>query len=141
MSVPDLIRRQQATEKTLARYRGKAFDWRTGVTCVHLARYHLRAMGHRPPTVPRVRSLLAARRALESRGWADCAAMLDAMLPRIAPAEMLMGDLAAVPSDDGGIGAIFVCAGPHKLIGWREDAPALVVLDVDLGDLVGAWRV
>lgn len=140
MTMPDLIRRQQATEKTLARYRGKAFDWRSGVTCVHLARFHLRAMGHRPPTVPRVRSLLAARRALESRGWADCAAMLDAMLPRIAPAEMLMGDLAVL-SDPDGVGAIFICAGPHKLLGWREDAPALVVLDVNLDELDGAWRV
>ncbi|RDC66559.1 hypothetical protein HME9302_00010 [Alteripontixanthobacter maritimus] len=48
----ELERRRVATEKTLTRYRGKAFDWKTGVTCVHLARVHLKNMGHKPQTMP-----------------------------------------------------------------------------------------
>lgn len=138
----DLLRRHAATEATLARFRGKDFSWREGITCVHLARFHLRRMGHRPEPLPRIRSAAAARRALAVRGWANCADMLDAQpgLARIPAATMLMGDLAVLASGEG-IGAIFVCAGPHKLLGWREDAPALVVLDVDFSELEASWRV
>jgi hypothetical protein len=104
----DLLRRKEATEATLARYRGKVFDWSKGITCVHLARCQMRKMGHKPPTLPRFRSML--------------------------------GDLAVAPSGEG-LGSIMVCAGPHKLLGWREDAPELIILDVKLNELSGAWRV
>src|SRR5690606_24837107 len=72
--LPELERRRAAVEMTLARYRGKPFDWSRGITCVHLARAHLRNMGHKPPTVPRFRSALGAKRALKERGWNDVAA-------------------------------------------------------------------
>jgi hypothetical protein len=135
----ELERRRVATEKTLARYRGKAFDWRSGVTCVHLARAHLKNMGHKPPTLPRIRSALGAKKALRAQEWESVVDMLDALLPRIAPAQMMLGDLAAVPGE-GGFDAICVCAGPLKVFGWREDHPELVVLDIDLDELKGAWR-
>jgi hypothetical protein len=67
--------------------------------------------------------------------------MLDSILERIPPSRMLLGDLAVAPSDEGGMGSIMVCAGPHKLMGWREDAPELVMLDVTLDQLEGAWRL
>lgn len=136
----ELERRRVATQKTLDRYRGKVFDWSKGITCVHLARYHLRNMGNKVPTLPRFRSALGAKKALKERGWDSVEAMLDSMFQRVAPAELLLGDLAIVPGDNG-MDAIFVCAGPLKLFGWREDAPALVLLDVDLDQLTGAWRV
>ena len=137
----DLLRRKEATEKTLGRYRGKAFDWTKGVTCVHLARCQLRAMGHKPPTLPRFRSMLGAQRAMQERGWSNVEDMLtDILGPPIPPAMMLLGDLAVAPSEEG-MGSIMVCAGPHKLLGWREDALELVVLDVTLDQLSGAWRV
>lgn len=138
----DLLRRARALEAAKRKYGKRAFSWRNGVSCVHLARSHLVKMGHRPPPLPRIRSLLGARRALKERGWADVTEMLDAQagLMRIAPAEMLPGDLAVLASEDA-IGAIFVCAGPHKLIGWREDAPAMVVLDLSFDQVSGAWRV
>lgn len=139
---PELIRRQEATAATLAKFRSKAWSWQSGITCAHLARYHLRKMGHRPEPLPRLRSLIAARRALDARGWADVAAMLDAQpgLARIAPAQMALGDLAVLASGDD-LGAIMVCTGPHKLIGWRDDVPEMVVLDIELGELTAAWRV
>jgi len=135
----ELERRRVATEKTLKRYRNKVFDWSRGITCVHLARYHLRAMGHRPETLPRIRSALAAKRALKARGWESVEQMLDSMLPRIAPAQMMLGDLASVPGESG-MDAVVVCAGHHKVFGWREDAEGLVILDVELSELAGAWR-
>ena len=139
---PDLIRRQAATQATLARFRGAAFSWKAGVTCVHLAHFHLQQLGHAPKALPGIRSVRAAVRALQERGWADCRAMLAAQpgLTDIAPAAMLMGDLAVTGSEDG-LGAIMVCAGPHKVFGWREDAPGLVVLDVSFGEFAGAFRV
>ena len=108
---PDLIRRQEALAATLAKYRNRPFDWSKGTTCVHMARFHLRQMGHRPERLPQIRSVLAARRALEARGWADVRAMLASMLPGIAPAAMLPGDLATADGPDG-LGGILICAGP-----------------------------
>lgn len=137
---PEMIRRKEATEATLARYRGKAFDWSKGITCVHLARCQLRKMGHKPPSMPRFRSAFAARQAMTERGWNTVAEMLDSMLPRIAPARMLLGDLAVAASEDG-MGSIMICAGPHKLMGWREDAEELIMLDVTLDQLEAAWRL
>jgi hypothetical protein len=137
---PELIRRKDATEATLARYRHKAFDWSKGITCVHLARCQMRKMGHKPPTLPRFRSAFAAREAMTERGWGTVAEMLDSMLPPIPPARMLLGDLAVTPTEDG-IGAINICAGPHKLMGWHDGADGLVMLDVSLNDLIGAWRL
>lgn len=136
---PDLIRRQQATQATMDRYRRKVFDWKTGVTCVHLARFHLKAMGHKVPTVPRIRSALAAKRALESNGWAGVEAMLDSMLPRIAPAAMLLGDLATVPGSDG-MDCILVCAGPQVVMGWHPEDGRFVTYQGGIGELASAWR-
>jgi len=137
----DLIRRARAVDATKKKYGPKVFNWRQGSTCIHMARSHLVQMGHRPPSLPRIRSLLSARKALKESGWANVEAMLDAQagLIRIAPAEMLLGDIAVLASEDG-IGAIFICAGPHKLIGWREDHPTLVVLDLSFDQISGAWR-
>lgn len=138
----DLIRRMTATQATLDRFRGKGFDWRGQDHCSELLRFHLRQMGHVLPTWPRVKSMIAAKRALRERG---CETMLDLCgqwlkLPEVPPAAMLMGDLAVAGSKDG-IGGVLICAGPQKVFGWREDAPELVVLDVNFGEFDGAFRV
>lgn len=137
---PEMEWRRTATEATLARYRNKAFDWSTGVTCIHMAWAQLRKMGHRPPTLPRFRSPLAARRALAAAGHDSVAGMLDSLLPRIAPAQMMLGDLAALPGD-AGMDAIVICAGPQRVFGWREDQDCLVVLGVRMDEIAGAWSV
>jgi len=134
---PDLIRRQEAATATLAKYRGRTFDWSAGVTCVHMARFHLRKMGHDIETLPRIRSALAARRAMDDRGWPDVAAMLDSILPRIDAAQMLLGDLAVLPATEGFDG-ICVFAG-FKLLGFHEEADGVVPMDWHV-PLVGAWR-
>lgn len=141
-AMPELVRRAAAINAAMQKYGKRKFSWRDAVTCVHLVRSHLVKMGHRPPPLPRLRSLIAARRALKERGWANVSDMLDAQpgLLRIAPAEMLPGDIAVLESEDG-IGAIFLCAGAHKLIGWRDDAPAMIVLDLSFDKISGAWRV
>ncbi|WP_299307858.1 hypothetical protein [uncultured Croceicoccus sp.] len=101
-----MIRRQRATEATLRKYRERALDWRGRTSCVHMARYHLRQMGHRPPP------------------------MLDAVLPegRIAPLEMRLGDLAVVRGTHG-LDAILLHAG-NEALGWPEDGSRIVPMIV-----------
>lgn len=136
--LPDLIRRRRAVEATLAKYRARAFDWKSKATCLHMARFHLARMGRKPPPLPQVGSLLAAKRALATRGWADVGEMLDGIgLERIAPAAMRLGDLAMLESADG-LGSLVVSAGA-KAIGWHDDAPGMVVMD--LLAIKAAWRV
>lgn len=135
---PDMIRRQQAVQATMDKYRARAFDWKGKATCLHMARFHLVRMGRKPPALPQVGSLLAARRALAERGWANVGEMLDGIgLERIAPAAMRLGDLAMI-EDDSGLGGIVISAG-GKVIGWHEDAAGMVVMDLLQAD--AAWRV
>lgn len=142
MTAPPLVQRQAALQATLDKFRTREWSWAAGHTCVHLARFHLRQMGHKPEAVPAIRSEISARRALATRGWQSVADMLDAQpgLMRIAPAMMLPGDLAVAGSADG-VGAVFICLGGRKLMGWREDADGMVILDVLFDDLDAAWRV
>ena len=140
--VPDLIRRQLATQATLDKFKGKGWSWESGITCVHLMRFQMLKMGHAMPPMPRLRSLLSAKRELAARGAANVIELMDGLgCPQIPPAAMLMGDLAALPGGEDGIGALLVCLGPHKLMGWREDHAELIVLDVEFGDISAAWRL
>lgn len=139
MILPDLVRRQRATEATLAKYRERSLDWTKRVTCVHMARFHLRQMGHRPPPMPEFRSPLGARKAMKKRGWDSVEQMLDEVLPgaRIAPMSMLLGDLAVVRGDQG-LDAILLHAG-NEALGWHESGDRIVPMIVH--EYVGAWRV
>lgn len=138
-ALPEPLRRQLASQATLDRWRGIAFDWRAGHHCVRLAHSHLKLMGHKPPTLPRIRSLLAAKRALVAHGWQDTADMLDSLLERVPPAAMQLGDIAVVPGADD-LPAVFVCVGPRRLFGWSEQAEGAVVLEVSFDEISGAWR-
>lgn len=139
MTEPDLLRRHRATSATLEKYRDAVFDWQGGVTCVHMARFHLRKMGHKIEPLPRIRSAVAARRALQMRGWANVRDMLAARLPEIPQAAMLLGDLVTADGPDG-FGGILICAGRHKLMGWHEDMPGLVMIDFEPAAVTGTFR-
>lgn len=138
--LPEMERRRVATEQTLARYRGKSFDWSTGIHCMAMARAHMKFMGHKPPTLPRIRSALAAKRALKERKFQSVTALLDSMFPRIAPAQMALGDLAVVPGE-AGIDAVFVCANRDALFGWKEGVEGFIGLRVSLNEVTAAWRL
>lgn len=133
----DLLRRQKATEATLAKYRDKPFSWKDSNTCLHMLRFHLRQMGHKPEPLPRIRSAIGARRALDERGWQDVGDLLDTLLPRIPHASMLLGDVAMFRSGDG-FGAITISVG-GKVLGWHDDAPGMTALEPV--EIAGAWRV
>lgn len=134
-----LAERASATAQVAARFRGRPFNWATGGTCIHLARAQMRAMGHRPPPIPRFRSALGARRALAATGYANLAALLDSMLPRIAPASMWVGDLALVPGNDG-FDALAVSAGSALLMYHVTTIGLANVIEAD-NNTCAAWRL
>lgn len=116
--LPDLLRRQRALARVMTKYRGRPLDW-AQADCVRMARTLLVAMGHRVPKLPRYATLPGAARALKATGHDSVEALLDGLLPRIAPAAMLPGDLALMEGD-GAFDAIALCLG-QKLWGWHQD--------------------
>lgn len=129
----DMLRRQAALEATLSKYRGKSLDYRTA-DCIRMGRFHLLRMGHKPPPLPRYQSAVGAIRALKAVG--GISAVLDKMLPRIAPARMLIGDIAVLEGEDG-MDALVICVG-HKVAGWHQDADEMVNLIPQ--EIKAAWR-
>lgn len=135
-----LDQRAAATAKVVGRFRARPFGWSNGGTCIHLARAQMRALGHRPPTIPRFRSAVGARRALVASGFADMTALFDSMLPRIAPAAMWVGDIALLPGEDG-----FDCAavwdGSAALLMYHAGADALANVYDAIPHVTAAWRL
>ncbi|EQB05223.1 DUF6950 family protein [Sphingobium indicum] len=141
MSSLTLVQRAAATTATMAKYRSQAFDWRARATCIHMARFHLRRLGHTPPPIPDFRSALGARKALEKTGFADLPALLDSLLERIAPASVLVGDIVILRGDEG-FDSICIWAG-GKFLGWHGDDPSGIKpqMALDPANIIGAWRV
>ena len=139
--LPELELRRVATGKTLAHFSARNFDWRRQATCLHMARFQMKAMGHTPPRIPPIRSELRAIKELRARGHANVIALLDSLLPRIAPAEMRLGDLAAIPGEDGRFDCLLINVAPRKFAGWHPDSFLMAVMDIDLGNVAAAWRL
>lgn len=137
----DLAARAAATEKVVARYRNRAFGWHDRATCMHLARAQMRALGHRPPAVPDIRSARGALAALRRTGHETIESLLASMLPRVAPLAMLVGDLGVLPGEDG-FEAVVICAGGDKVFGWHgADLSRLQVISVSRVDFAACFGV
>jgi hypothetical protein len=138
----NLVERAEATEKTLTKFRGRGFDWKSGATCLHLARTQLVNFGYKPPKMPQFQSAIGAARALKQSGYADLANMFDTLgLARISPAAMWVGDIAVLPGDEG-FDAILLSDGMTKLFGWHgDDASDLAVVTDVAGTIELAWRL
>lgn len=136
--------RQDATEKTFARFANKPFSW-AGANCVRLARWQAVNMGHKLPPIPRFQSALGAKRALASRGADSVAALLDQYFARLpAPAYALLGDLIALPGDPAlGLEAVGIADGQGNVWCWSEqnDGRELAPLLMAEADMIAAWRL
>lgn len=129
----DTLRRHRALEKTRAKYRGKPLDWRKA-DCVRMARTHLVAMGRKGlPKIPAYTSPAGAKRALKSLGFDTLEQLLDSLLPRIAPAMLLPGDLALVQGDEH-FDALMICVG-HRLYGWSAQNGCREPVDLGNGNV------
>jgi hypothetical protein len=135
----DLARRAAETQKVVDRFRGRPFDWATRSTCIHLARAQMRALGHRPPAIPDFRSPRGALTALKGTGHENLEQLLDAMLPRIAPLAMIVGDLALVPGE-APFDALAISAGGTLLM-YHQEAVGLANVKDALSRVTAAWRV
>lgn len=137
---PTLVRRQAALAATMARYQGRAFDWKAKSTCLQLVWFHLRKMGKRPRAVKQPGSLLGAKRILAELGLADVGDLLAwARLREIAPAAALPGDVLTFASADG-IGAMAILAAPRKVVSWHDAAGTLALVDFEPGEVARAFR-
>ena len=77
--------------------------------------------------------------ALKKTGHDSLESLLDAMLPRIAPLAMVVGDLALVPGA-GPFDALAISAGGTLLM-YHEQAEGLANVKDALPQVKAAWRV
>ena len=136
----NLAMRATATNTTVAAFQ-KPFDW-DGASCIHLAHSHAINMGHMPPPLPVFRSRQGALRGLLKTGHRTLEGLMDSLFERIAPAKMLVGDLAMLPGEDRRLKAIVVFDGHLSVAGWHEACPEkLVWIKHMQADLIAAWRL
>ena len=135
-----MIERVEATKKTLARFEGKPFDWSKSATCIHLIKYHVTNMGHQFPKIPRFRSPITAKRILNDMGHDSLIDAMDSKFPRIAPAQMMTGDVMAIPGD-AGFQSMVIRASTTKYIGWHEDVEGCTIIATNMKYAEGAWRL
>ncbi|MFD1103723.1 DUF6950 family protein [Sphingobium olei] len=135
-----LQQRHAAIEATMARYRDQEFAWGR-VDCAKIAAFHLGQLGHviRIAKAGGYKTPLGAKRALRRLGYSTLAEMADGIgLTPIAPARMLLGDLAELEGDNP-IGTICLYAGNGNLFGFHQDHPGLVTLQPE--KILRAWSV
>ena len=132
--------RRVRTERTLAKFRDRPFSWTGRRTCIHLARAQMVAMGHKPPKMPDLRNALNAAHALKAEGYKDLEALLDSMLPRIAPAAMWIGDLALMPGE-APFDAL-VLNGGGFVFGYAQEVENFAVIEpIGPQPFKAAWRL
>lgn len=133
----DLLRRQRALQKTVAKYRGRAFE-RGRADCATMFRSHLVAMGHKGiPKIPVYRNEEQAKKRLAEMGHKSLESLLDSLLPRIPYAHALEGDIVLVKGEDS-LDCIMVKISARKVMGWWGGYE--VPMNVTPHEVIGAWR-
>lgn len=133
-----LERRHAAIKATLAQFRDRPFAWGK-VDCAKVAAFHLKQFGHKIAIskAGRYSSALTASRALKRLGYATLAEMADGIgLVQIAPARMLLGDIAEIEGDSP-IGTVGIYASSGNVFCFHEDHPGLVTWAP--GKVLRAW--
>jgi hypothetical protein len=135
-----LVIRRDAVEATLRRFDGKAMRWGL-VDCARIAAHDLRQLGIKTSLMKgqRYSSEHGALKALRDQGFSGLAEAVDEILPRIAPAMAIQGDLIGMATDgDVWDVALCVAVGNGRIFGIKEGRAA--VLQPDLNHAVAAWR-
>lgn len=135
-----LVVRREAVEATIQRFNGKPMKWGL-VDCARIAAHDLRQLGIKTRLMKgqRYASEHAALKALRDQGFSGLAQAVDEMLPRIAPAMAIQGDLVGMETDgDVWDVALCVAVGNGRVLGIQDGVVA--VLKPDLTKAVTAWR-
>lgn len=131
--------RTAAAQATLSRFLDQPFQWGKN-DCGRLVAFHLRKLGY-PVKLAKAgtyASALGARRALQRLGFSSLHEAVDSYgLARIPPAAAIIGDIIALPSDDG-VGALGVALGNGRVLAYHQDAEGAVVIQPT--EYVTAWR-
>lgn len=142
--VPDLIRRNRAVIAVQQKFAGQTF--RLGkADCIQIVRFHLVKMGHRGlPKAKGYSSPAGAMKVLRQLGAENLEQLFDGLLPRIAPAMMLPGDIGLLPAEEGApawrAGTVAISVG-RKFLGWHPDHPMLAVIEPTVETpFIAAWR-
>ncbi len=134
--MPNLIERCAAADATRIAFGGRPFAWGK-VDCLTMVHFHLSFLGHAVPPVPVYRSYSGAVKAIRAQGFADLRELLSAYLEPIAPAAMLVSDLALLKGPPP-FGGLAICVGA-KVMCFAEDEETLV--NFTPFEYEGAWRV
>lgn len=139
----NLAERARATTATKNAFWGTERNW-SDTTCVHVLHAHLVNTGHLPPDVPEFRTKKGAREALKAMGATSLPSLCRNLgLEEIAPAKMIVGDIAILPGAEGkadGIrSAITICAG-NKFMGWYGDDGPFQNMEIDIAAVKAAFR-
>ena len=113
-----MIKRQQATQKTLDHFGGKPYSLATRC-CVRMARFQFHQLGLPVPILKgrSWRSETGAFRAFRDLDVSDLPAAVDMTgLTRIAPAAAWLGDLVAIPGDEPWGAALAIHVGNGRLL-------------------------
>lgn len=136
----NLALRAAATNRSVAQFQ-RPFDW-DGASCIHLVHAHAINMGHVPPPLPKFRSRQGALRGLLKTGHRTLESLMDSQFERIAPARMLVGDVAMLPGEDRRLKALVIFDGHVSVAGWHEAHPdTLVWIKAMQTELIAAWRL
>lgn len=135
-----LVVRREAVEATIQRFNGKAMKWGL-VDCARIAAHNLRHLGIKTTLMKgqRYASEHAALKALRDQGFSGLAQAVDEMLPRIAPAMAIQGDLIGMETEgDVWDVALCVAVGNGRVLGIKDGVA--MILQPDLSKAVTAWR-
>lgn len=136
-----LTDRARLARRTVDRFGKRPFGFGKN-DCIAMAHFHLTGAGVKVPALPPYRSALGAKKALASRKCESIEALIDkTRLVRIAPAQMLIGDIATLQGDL--FSAVVIHCG-DMAFGWHEGGdthglplPTMMVPH----EYIAAWRV
>jgi hypothetical protein len=139
--VIEMIRRQQAAQAAVARFKGQ--PWQLGKNdCVRMAAFVLRKMGHRPQLgkAGTYKTGAGAMLALKRAGHDSLGAALDALgLERIAPAAARVADIIMIPGEAPLDGALTIAVGNGRVLGYHQDLAVAEIMQPL--EFVAAWRL
>lgn len=119
-----MVKRVAAAQATIDAFNGRLFRWGSH-DCGRLVAHTLRGLGVNPKLTRfgRYTSALGATRAIRKLGFADMAEVIDAFaFPRIAPAQMLPGDIAGYrhPTQEMSV-SLVIAVGGARVLGFMEE--------------------
>ena len=135
-----LLKRQQATALTVAKYQGRAFKWGS-CDCGKVGAFHARKFGWKMPKTGTYKSAIGAAKYLRSLGADTLPDLWDLLgFPRIAPAFAMTGDFVSFQTDDP-IGGVGIVVGGGKIMAFHESHAGMVMIDADWSKITRAWSV